>query len=168
MTSAIQGVSGFFGLVVTLAVDAGSVPLIYATMWNEIRAVYGQSQIETDDALKVISNIIPEVLSDAIFDKVLGNVPIIGVYFNAICAKQMTWRLGTLFTLLASRGDDITSVKCKESMMLIRHMFPQKDMFSFTTPDYDNFIQICNSVNNISPEKFNQKIDSALSVFLNT
>lgn len=162
----LQGVSGFFGFIATTAVDVGAIPLIYATLWNEIRAVYGQPEIQTDDALKVIANILPEVLSDAIFDKVLGNVPIIGVYFNAICAKQMTWRLGTLFTLLASRGDDISSVKCKEAMMLIRHMFPQKDMFSFTTPDHDKFIQVVESVKDTSADRFNDKVDSALAIFM--
>ena len=149
-----------------MAVDVGTIPLIYATLWNEIRAVYGQPEIGTDDALKVIANILPEVLSDAVFDKVLGNVPIIGVYFNAICAKQMTWRLGTLFTLLASRGEAISSVKCKEAMMMIRHMFPQKDMFSFTTPDREKFIQMADSVSNTSADKFNEKVESALSVFM--
>lgn len=158
--------SGFFGFIATTAVDVGAIPLIYATLWNEIRAVYGQPEIQTDDALKVIANILPEVLSYAIFDKVLGNVPIIGVYFNAICAKQMTWRLGTLFTLLASRGDDISSVKCKEAMMLIRHMFPQKDMFSFTTPDHDKFIQVVESVKDTSADRFNDKVDSALAIFM--
>lgn len=163
----IQGASGFFGLLATVAVDVGTIPLIYATMWNEIRAIYGQSPIDTDDALKVIANIIPEVLSDAIFDKVLGNVPVIGVYFNAICAKQMTWRLGTLFTLLSARGHEVHSVKCKEAMMLIRHMFPQKDMFSFTTPDHSKFIQITTSVKDTSVDKFNDKVESALNVFMN-
>ena len=162
----LQGISGFFGFVATMAVDVGTIPLIYATLWNEIRAVYGQPEIGTDDALKVIANILPEVLSDAVFDKVLGNVPIIGVYFNAICAKQMTWRLGTLFTLLASRGEAISSVKCKEAMMMIRHMFPQKDMFSFTTPDREKFIQMADSVSNTSADKFNEKVESALSVFM--
>lgn len=162
----LQGASGFFGVIATMAVDIGTIPLIYATMWNEIRAIYGQEPIETDDALKVITNILPEVLNDAIFDKVLGNIPMIGVYFNAICAKQMTWRLGTLFTLLASRGHDVQSIKCKEAMVMIRHMFPQKDMFGFVTPDYDKFIQLTGSVGGVSTERFNQKVESALNVFL--
>lgn len=78
----------------------------------------------------------------------------------------MTWRLGTLFTLLASRGDDISSVKCKEAMMLIRYMFPQKDMFSFTTPDHDKFIQVVESVKDTSADRFNDKDDSALRIFM--
>lgn len=31
-------------------------------------------EVQTDDALKVIANILPEVLSDAIFDKVLATL----------------------------------------------------------------------------------------------
>ncbi|MDO4699989.1 MAG: hypothetical protein Q4A69_04840 [Moraxella sp.] len=161
----IQGASGFFGVVATLATDAASIPMIYARLWNEIRTVYNQPSIHTDDALKVIGNILPEVLTDVLFDKVLGNVPVVGIYFNAICAKQMTWRLGTLFALLASRGEDISYIKCKEAMIVIRHLFPQKDMFTFTTPDYHTFIKLIDSVERCSIESFNQKIDKALAVF---
>lgn len=161
----IQGASGFFGIVATLATDAASIPMVYARLWNEIRTVYNQPSIHTDDALKVIGNILPEVLTDVLFDKVLGNVPVVGIYFNAICAKQMTWRLGTLFTLLASRGENISHANCKEAMILIRHLFPQKDMFTFSTPDYQVFMQLIDSVNGYSINQFNQKIDKALAIF---
>lgn len=163
--SLIQGVSGFFGFVATLAVDAGSIPLIYVRLWNEIRAVYGQAPITNEDGIKVLANILPEVLTDILFDKFLGNVPVVGVYFNAVCAKQMTWRLGTLFSMLASRGADITTANCKETMIMIRHMFPQKDMFSFTTPDHSKFIPLVDGVAGCSLESFNRKVDNALAVF---
>lgn len=163
--AAIQGTSGFFGTVVTLTVDAVSIPLIYAALWNEIRNIYNQPNINVDDAVSVINNILLEVLSDILFDKVLGNVPVVGIYFNAICAKQMTWRLGTLFALLASRGEDISDTKCKEAMILIRHLFPQKDMFTFSTPNYQKFIKLITSVQGCPIEDFNQKIDKALAVF---
>lgn len=159
----IQGMSGFFGIIATLAVDAASIPVIYGNLWNEVRAVYDQPAIATDDALEILASIMPEVVSDIIFDKVLGNVPVIGIYFNAICAKQMTWRLGTLFTLLASRGEAVSEAACKEAMIMIRHMFPQKDMFMFTTPNYDNFIRLVASVEGYSVEKFNDKVVAAIT-----
>lgn len=163
----IQGMSGFFGVVATLAVDAASIPTIYGSMWNEIRAVYHQKPIATDEALEILASIMPEVVSDILFDKVLGNVPIIGIYFNAICAKQMTWRLGTLFTLLASRGEAVNEAACREAMIMIRHMFPQKDMFMFTTPNYDNFMRLVASVEGYSVEKFNEKVVAAITFLEN-
>jgi hypothetical protein len=32
--------------------------------------------------------VMPEVLSDIAFDKILGNVPIVGIYFNAIVQNK--------------------------------------------------------------------------------
>lgn len=160
----IQGFSGFFGAVVTLAVDAGSVPLIYLKMWNDIRQIYGHNPIGNDAGLNVLSSILPEVLTDVLFDKVLGNVPVIGVYFNAICAKQMTWRLGTLFSMLSSRGSDVLAADCQKTMQMIRHMFPQRDMFVFATPDYHNFIDLVDGVKDNPVEEFNQKINQALMI----
>ncbi len=161
----IQGGSGIFGILTTAIADVATIPLIYVAMWNDIREVYGQSAIAEDDALNVLKNILPEVLSDILLDKVLGNVPLVGIYFNAICAKQMTWRLGTLFTVLASRGDAISNVKCKETMIMIRHMFPQKDMFKFITPDHAKFMQLVNGIEGASVDDYNKKIDSALAIF---
>lgn len=161
----IQGCSGFFGFVATIATDTASIPMIYSSLWNEIRSIYGQPSIKTDDAIQVISSILPEVLTDIVFDKFLGNVPVVGIYFNAICAKQMTWRLGTLFSLLASRGEDISYLKCKEAMSVIRHLFPQSDMFAFNTPDYQKFIKLIDSVQGDSLIDFNKKIEKALELF---
>ncbi len=160
----LQGATGVVGLLVTTAVDVYALK-IYADMWNDIRKVYNQSEVNIDDAINVIKNILTEVVSDIALDKILGNIPLVGVYFNAICAKQMTWRLGTLFTMLASRGADINNTKCKETIIMIRHMFPQSDMFMFVTPDYNKFIQLVDGVSNCSVQSFNKKIDDALAVF---
>lgn len=161
----VQGISGFFGLPATLMVDTGSIPLVYATLWNEIRAVYGYEPIQKEDAVKVIVNIMPEVLSDVAFDKIMGNVPVVGVYFNAICAKQMTWRLGILFSMLSSRGSSVDHANCKEAMVLIRKLFPQNDMFKFTTPSHEKFMQLIGGVENCHVNNFNEKIDKALAIF---
>ena len=101
---------------------------------------------------------------DIAFDKVLGNVPIIGIYFNAICAKQMAWRLGTLFAFMSARGSDIPADKVSEAMALIRHMFPQKDMFTFTTPNRHNFIKLVESVQGNSIQQFEKKVSNALEL----
>ncbi len=161
----VQGISGFFGWPATLMVDTGSIPLIYANLWNEIRAVYNLESIKKEEAAKVIIHILPEILSDVVFDKMMGNIPVVGVYFNAICAKQMTWRLGVLFAMLSSRGNDVNHVNCKEAMILIRKLFPQNDMFKFATPSHEKFMQLINGVANCQVNAFNEKIDKALAIF---
>lgn len=163
----IQACSGFFGTVVTLAVDAGVVGMIYLQMWNEIRSVYGHPPIKQEEATRILTNIVPEVLSDLILDKILGNTPIIGIYFNAICAKQMTWRLGMLFTMLSARGAEVENVKCKETMIVIRQIFPHSDMFSFTTPNYEKFQQLASSVTSNTMQDYNAKIEQAMLIFSN-
>jgi hypothetical protein len=62
----------------------------------------------------------------------------------------MAWRLGTLFAFMSARGSEIPSDKVAEAMALIRHMFPQKDMFAFTTPNKHNFIKLVESVEGIA------------------
>ncbi len=163
--SIIQGLSGFFGAAATVVVDIGSIPLIYSSLWNEIRAVYHHDPINKNDAVKIISNIMPEVLSDVIFDKIMGNFPVVGVYFNAVCAKQMTWRLGILFTMLSARGGEVNHANCREAMILIRNLFPQKDMFKFATPEYHKFVKLVNGITECPMNEFNNKIDKALQVF---
>lgn len=161
----IQACSGFFGTVVTLAVDAGVVGMIYLQMWNEIRSIYGHPPIKQEEATRILTGIVPEVLSDLVLDKILGNTPIIGIYFNAICAKQMTWRLGMLFTMLSARGASVDDIKCKETMIVIRQLFPHSDMFSFSTPNYNKFQQLALSVKDNSMQEYNAKIDQAMQVF---
>jgi hypothetical protein len=158
----IQGISGVFGFPFTLAADVGVVPGIYAPLWSEIRAVYGQLPVVVDAAGPVITNIIPEVLSDILLDKALGQIPLIGIYFNAICAKHMTWRLGTLFSMLSARGEDVISGNIADCMKLIRILFPQERQFTFTTPDKNTFIKLVTSVSGASEEDYQTKITNAL------
>jgi hypothetical protein len=160
----VQGFSGLFGFIGTIATDVAVIPVIYSKMWDDIRVLYRQPPVQAGAAVSVIGKIMPEVLSDIVFDKVLGNVPVIGLYFNAICGKQMAWRLGMLFTFLAARGQEIEDTKMAEAMALIRHMFPQKDMFTFTTPDRHNFISLIESMDGSSIDEFNAKVIQALGI----
>ncbi len=165
LNAGAQALSGFFGIMAALAVDAAVIPTIYIPMWNDIRALYHQPPIHQDEATQILLSLVPELLSDLVFDKILGNVPVIGSYFNAVCAKQMTWRLGMLFALLAARGDAVQHVECSRAMALIRQLFPQKDMFTFSNPDFDRFKTLMNAVDSCTPEQFNQKIDKAMAAF---
>lgn len=162
--SFIQGFSGIFGFITTIAADIAAIPAIYGKMWDEIRAIYGYRPVGSDAAKTVLMQVMPEVLSDIAFDKFLGNVPVVGIYFNAICAKQMAWRLGTLFAFMSARGSEIPADKVSEAMALIRHMFPQKDMFTFTTPNRHNFIKLVESVHGNSIQQFEKKVSNALDL----
>lgn len=159
----VQGISGIFGFPFTLAADVGVIPGIYAPLWIEIRSVYCQAPVSLEASGSVIKNIIPEVLSDLVLDKALGQIPLLGIYFNVICAKHMTWRLGTLFSMMSARGEEIVSDNITSCMKLIRMLFPQQGQFSFTTPDKSTFIKVVSSVSDVSPQDFTTKVSKALS-----
>lgn len=179
----IQGLSGVAGFPWTLVADAGVIPGIYWPMWNNIRAFYGHEPVSEDAAVQVIKGILPEVLADFLLDKIAGNIPLIGIYFNAICAKAMTWRLGILFSMLSARGNDIGQVSIGQCMALIRNMFPKRDIYKykkpdwsdlfksakeilqFVTPDKSKFVTMVASVSNDTPADFNKKQRAALEFF---
>lgn len=106
-----------------------------------------------------------ELLFDIVADKVLGNVPVIGIYFNAICAKTMTWRFGIAFTMLLARGDEINPTSVKNVTKLIRLVFPQNDAFTFKQPSYETFEKLVLSVEENTQAQFENKIIKALEVF---
>ena len=163
--STIQGLSGIVGFPWTLGVDAAVIPTIYVPMWNEIRTLYGHNKLPANDMIPILKNILPEIFADIALDKFAGQIPIIGVYFNAICAKTMTWRLGMLFTFLSSRTSDIPINSVGKAMRLVRHIFPQNQMFKFQTPDRNKFMKLINTNENLSINEFDKKIDEALKIF---
>lgn len=160
--SFVQGITGFAGFPLTLAVDVGSIPLVYADLWNDIRRLYGHAPVGTTGLVKIVTELVPEVLTDLVVDKALGNIPVVGVYFNAICAKAMTWRLGTLFAMLSARGEDIPIPSVRKAMELIRTTFPQQDMFKFATPEQSRYLELVLAVGGVSPQDFDDKIERAL------
>ena len=157
-----QGLSGIAGFPFTLAVDAGVIPTLYMPMYSKLRSLFGRTTSQNDKIKDLILEIAPEILSDFLFDKIIGNVPLIGIYFNAICAKSMTWRLGILFTMLSARGEEISSEKVSESMALIRASFPQKNFWRFIRPSYSEFERLCVQFQNISQSEYNARVDRKL------
>lgn len=153
-----QSLSGIFGWPLTIAADIAVIPLIYVPLWDKIRELYERSHIEPDTTSKIIGGIVNEIFVDIALDKIMGNIPLLGIYFNAICAKKMTWRLGILFTMLAARGDTIDTEIVKESMVLIRRVFPQQDMFKFATPSREAFLKLISGISDISQEDYNNKV----------
>ena len=158
----IQAASGFFGFIATIGVDIAVIPTIYGPLLDDLRALYGHPETPNGTVKTLVPQILPEILNDLAFDKFIGGIPIVGMYFNAICAKAFTWRLGTLFAFLSSRGPDIPKESLREAMILIRECFPQKDMFRFKTPDQQTFIRLVSSVSGVTEQMFRSKVHSAL------
>lgn len=160
---AIQGISGLIGFPATLVVDGAVLFTHYAPMINRIRTFYGRNPIEKDALIAVTKGVSSELLFDFAFDKIAGQIPIAGIYFNAICAKAMTWRLGILFAILSAQGDTVTQENVSDLMKLIRNVFPQKDIFKFVRPDYNSFEKLLHCAYDSS--EFESKINKALKVF---
>ena len=163
----VQSLTGIFGFPFTIGADVAVIPLIYTPLCNNLRHHYGHPEIPSGAVKTLIHQILPEIFRDLVFDKILGSVPIVGVYFNAICAKAFTWRLGTLFAMLSSRGPDIPKESVCEAMILIRGCFPQGDMYKFITPDQPTFMSIVTSVSQVSESVFQRKVQSAMAALHN-
>ncbi|MCR5626504.1 MAG: hypothetical protein K6F99_04210 [Lachnospiraceae bacterium] len=163
--AAVQGLSGFIGYPYTFIADGVTIFTHFVDMYNKIRILYGREPSNEQIITKLIVGLHKEVLFDIAGDKILGNVPVIGIYFNAICAKTLTWRLGILFTMLASGGKDYNIESITKSVELIRNVFPQNDAFTFKQPSYENFEMIVMSVENNTVSDFERKITEALKCF---
>ncbi len=135
----IQGLTGLVGFPFTLIADGATVFTHYGAMLNEIRALKGYGPVTTDVIKPILTSISSEILFDLVADKVLGQIPLIGIYFNVICAKTMTWRLGILFAMLAKRGEGFDGDDMSVLARKIRTRFPQSDAITFKQPDYDVF-----------------------------
>lgn len=161
----IQGVSGVAGFPSTIAIDGMVLLTHYEPMINDIRGLYGRSRLTAKDLAPVLSGLFKEILVDIAVDKIMGHVPVLGVYFNAISAKALTWRLGMLTTVLSSRGEDFTQDNLSNVIKLIRNITPQTDMFKFTKPNYEAFKKIVFSVKDDDFAKFEDKLKTALEAF---
>lgn len=159
----LQGISGLVGFPLTIAVDGAVIFTHYAPMINKIRQLYELEPFSKEYLTDILKNISKDIVFDLLVDKVVGQVPIIGVYFNAISAKSFTWRLGILFSILSSSAEkDMEYIK--KTVELIRNIFPQKDVFKFTKPDYQSFKKIMMSIDN-DDVLFRDRIDEALKAF---
>lgn len=163
--SFIQGVSGIAGFPTTLAIDGIVIFSHYEPMIDEIRTLFGYAPLDRDAVKPLINSIGNEIMVDIVVDKVLGQIPVAGVYFNAICAKALTWRLGMLFTVVSSRGEEMNYDNMNKVIKLICNITPQTDMFKFSRPDYNMFKKITISVYRSDFVSYDQKIENALHAF---
>ena len=156
---AMQGISGLLGWPWTAVVDVGVLFTHYGPMLNDIRLLYGRSPISTDAVMPILKGCTQEMLTDLVIDKVIGQIPILGFGANIICAKAMTWRLGILFAMLASRGDTIDVENVQKATHLIREVFPQKSSLRFEKPSRNDVHILLKKVKDTSVKSFNETMD---------
>lgn len=161
----MQSLSGLVGAPATLAIDALAIFTHYEPMINDIRTLYGREPVSAKDFTPLAGSLLKEIIVDIAVDKVMGSIPVAGVYFNAISAKALTWRLGMITAILSSRGSEINRDVVSDVVKLVRNLTPQNDMFKFTTPDYETFKKIILSVNGDDLDTFNGKVQTALKAF---
>lgn len=161
----IQGVSGMVGFPSTLVVDGVVIFTHYEPMINDIRKLYGRSEISAKELSPMMGSIVKEILLDFAVDKVLGHVPVAGAYFNAVSAKTLTWRLGMLTAVISSRGEEFTKANISNTIKLIRYITPINEVLKFKKPDYEVFRRIVLSVSGDEESEFDRKIQTALKAF---
>lgn len=81
------------------SIRAGQYCDLYTLWFNDERDLrcYGRSKMDIVAATPILKSITTELFGDIVIDKVIGNLPLIGIPANIIAAKAMTWRLGILF-----------------------------------------------------------------------
>jgi uncharacterized protein (DUF697 family) len=145
-----------------LAVDAAVLPVIYMPMWNEIRGVYGRGEVGSEHARALLSGVGGVVLVDVVVDKVLGQVPILGMPLNYFCAKIMTWRLGALFTLFASLGDDVDARLARLATELLTKLFPKEDFGFIKKPERAKFVDFVVRASGSGSDDLEQRFQKAM------
>lgn len=159
---AMQGLSGLVGFPFTAIADVTVFFTHYGPMLNEVRAVYRRSPIGSEAFGPILKGCGQELLADMVLDKIVGNIPLIGLPANMICAKAMTWRLGILFGMLAARGEEINQQNVANAVHLIRELFPQKNSLMFQKPSAVIVEKLLKAVDGDSVENFNKKITTIL------
>lgn len=70
-----------------------------------------------------------------------------------------------LFTIVSSRGEEISSESLSKVVKLIRNLTPQSDIFKFAKPDYNLFKKIVLSVCDDDFITYDKKIEQAMRAF---
>ncbi len=160
--TAMQALSGVMGFPFTAMMDITVFFTHYGPMLNEIRTVYGRPPIRKGDLKHIIKACREELLADMVLDKLIGNIPLLGLPANTICAKAMTWRLGLLFGMLSAKGGEIDPDSVLLSIRLIRALFPQADSLLFKKPSAVTVEKLLNGVEDVDTATFSVKINRAL------
>lgn len=160
--AAIQGLSGLMGFPFTAIMDITVFFTHYGPMLNDIRAIYNRAPVGKEELRYIIKGCRQDLLADMVLDKLIGNIPVLGLPANMICARAMTWRLGLLFGMLSARGDEINSEHVLLSVRLIQSLFPQTDSLLFKKPTVLTVEKLLSGVEDVDAETFSMKIHQAL------
>lgn len=158
-----QAISGFFGTFVSWTAD-GAALYLYLRMWNSIREVYGKDALGAGKAFEYIRPAIAIIIGDLVADKFLGDLPLIGAPVNFVLARITTWRLGVVFGMVSAISDD-DAVIAQTVARLIPELFPAKGILGgiFQTPNRDVFIRAIASVDGITKEQVEERVEKILS-----
>ena len=142
----MQGISGAIGFPYTLLVDGLALFLYYEPMINKIRNNYSLSAINKEEFVNLIQSSGNELFYDLVIDKIVGNIPVVGVYANIVCAKILTWRLGLLFFYLSARNLELSKNNITVTLKFIRRMMNPNDIFlKLNTPQLNEMNSFLNS-----------------------
>lgn len=158
----IQALSGIAGFPFTLFADTGVIFTHYGKMFNQIRELYEHEPIGKEAIGTFISGCKDEVLIDIVVDKILGNIPIIGIPANMIAARAMTWRLGLVMGMLSARGESIDAENVRNAAVLVRKAFPQQKSLMYQKPSRQVATKLLSVLEDISVEDFNDKLNRIL------
>lgn len=155
--SLVQTISGVIGFPATLVADVGVLFACYGMMLNNIRIIYGRQPLDTEAIVTFVGGCKDDILVDLMIDKIIGNIPIIGIGANLIAARVMSWRLGMTMGLLSARGESIDAENAKNASILIRKAFPQENLLKFRQPSKKTFGRLLGLMRDIGTEDFNCK-----------
>jgi hypothetical protein len=160
-----QGASGFFGFAANIVVDVAAIPF-YAQLWSEIREIYGKGEITSEAVKAYLKPNMGFLAQDLVWDKIVGSIPIIGVPFNIVFAKALTWRLGAWFGFLSAiDGEDDDAALAETTLQLVREVFPSsRSVFDFRAPDRDVFVEFIASVDGLTTDEVQDRTKAALDV----
>ena len=154
----LQGLSGAFGFPFTAVADVGVFFTHYGPMLNKIREVYGLENADTSSLRKIVMGCKNELIADLVIDKVIGNIPVVGLPANILCAKAMTWRLGILFGMLSARGEEINPQNVDHAVQMIRKVFPQSSSLLFRKPSAKIVEKLLTTLEDVTKERFDDII----------
>lgn len=159
----LQGLSGTLGFPFTVLADGAVIFTHYGPMINEIRDLYGREPISANVLGPILKGASSEILSDVVFDKLIGQIPIVGIASNVMCAKAMTWRLGLLFAMISARGEEVNANTVRRTCILIRKLFPQSNTFVFRQPSVTIVEKLLNVIENEPLDGYEEKIERLLA-----
>jgi len=161
----LQSISGMLGFPFTIIADGAVIFTHYAPMISRIQTVFNREPLTQDMLMPIFKSISSDLILDIAVDKFAGQLPVLGIYFNAICAKALTWRIGILFAILACIDEIPETEKISRIASFIRLIFPQSEIFKFVKPDFQKYKRIMGNVLHDSDTGFFDKVQEAINIF---